>query len=212
MFTQTHKTPFVLAMIGLVGSGKSYVAERIAALTHAEIVRGDSIRVSLGAFTQEQIRAEMVKRVHALISAGTSVILDSDFINLVKRTNLTEIARTLEVDVYFIRVYADIDIIIGRAIAAQYDGGPADVFSRTATRLMGTAQERGQVVKIREMIRRIPLHYSWSEDDAGGTWTHHPLPTEYIGKGVIADIDTTDSQTVDAAINEVARIVSGIGL
>ena len=200
------KKPFVIAMIGLVGSGKSFVARKVSDMTGAEIVSSDAIRVSQGDFTQETVRAEAVQRLKALVSSGKNAVLDSDFVDEAKRKELTEAAARMGVHVYFIRVHADLDVMIGRAIAERYEGGPTDIFSRAATRLIGAAQERGQAVKIREMIRRISQHYSWSDKD-GGEWTLLPLPASYLGDGVIADIDATDPSDITSTLEIAVRKV-----
>jgi predicted kinase len=194
---------FVVALIGAVGSGKSLVSSMLRGITGAVIISSDEVRVAQKEFTEASVREEVARRLEAALKDGNDAILDADFIDAEKREALIMGAQKRGVAVYFLRVHADLDVTIARAIANTYDGGPKDIFSRAPTLLTGTAQSRGQAVKIREMFRRIPHHYTWSADK-GGTWTLDLPPADHLGDGLIGDIDTTDMSIVPGAVKEAA--------
>lgn len=82
---KTH-TPLVIALVGLVGSGKSSVARELAAALGATIVEGDAIRVGLRAQSERYERARAIAEHAAIeiVKQGGTVILDSDFVDAKK--------------------------------------------------------------------------------------------------------------------------------
>ncbi len=81
-------TPRLVAVCGLVASGKSSVAERLAALLGAEHVGADETRRALfeagesEAFVpgfSKQVYRELFERAAAALDAGRSVVLDGTF-------------------------------------------------------------------------------------------------------------------------------------
>lgn len=181
--------PFIVAFIGLVGSGKSSVARELAKHIGATVVGGDDIRIELRKRSENYERARAVAEDAALeiVRRGGNAVLDSDFVDRKKRASLREKARKVDVPVVFICTYADYDIMIGRALTADYYNHCNDFFGGAGTAWQGGEQTKGAVVKIREMLRRTPLHYKW-KNELGGRWVIKNPPCV-----VIADIDTTDS-------------------
>ncbi len=192
--------PVVIAMIGLIGSGKSSVAQYLAELIGATVIAGDDLRIELRKQDEqyEKMRAIAEDVVLQIVRDGGNVILDSDFIDAKKRASLREKARKLKVRVEFLCVYTeDIDTSIGRAITATYSDHPEDFFGGAKSVWQG--KNKGGVVKIREMMRRIPLHYKWSSE-GGGTWKIKNPPCKSI-----ADIDTTDPKAWKRDVEIVAK-------
>jgi len=116
------KKPLIVAMIGLVGSGKSSVARELARHIGGTVVEGDNIRVELRKLGEryEQTRAIAENVALEIVSQGGNVILDSDFIDAKKRASLREKARKAGVRVVFICTYADFDVMVGRALTTDY--------------------------------------------------------------------------------------------
>lgn len=183
------KSPVIVAMIGLVGSGKSFVARYLARRIGGTVIEGDAIRVELRKQDAPFERTRVIAEEMALevIRRGGNAILDSDFIDAKKRASLREKARKVGVQVLFVCTYCDIDVMIGRALGVSYRDSPDDFFEGAAS-LWKEEETKGAVVKIREMLRRLPLHYSW-EKNGGGKWKIKNPPCT-----VIADIETTDSR------------------
>ena len=75
---------------------------------------------------------------------------------------------------------------MGRILTASYRGHVEDFFGGASTKWSGSAQSKGAVVKLREMMRRLPQHYRW-ENKVGGRWVIKNPPCK-----VLADIDTTN--------------------
>ncbi len=184
-----HKTkrPIVVAMVGLVGSGKSSIAKELANLIGANIIRGDEIRIFLRKEKEQYKNTSKIGANIAIEILGRrgSVILDSDFIDSKKRTVIAKIARKFRARLVFIRTYADFDAMIGRVITAHYRGESDDFFKGASSKWKGA--DKGAVVKIREMARRLPYHYRW-EDKIGGRWVLKKLPLNIFG-----EIDTAGS-------------------
>jgi predicted kinase len=174
------RKPVIVALIGLVGSGKSSVARVLAELIGATIVEGDAIRVELRKQGEryEQTRAIAENVAIEIVEKGGNVVLDSDFIDVYKRASLREKARKAGVSLLFVSTYCDIDVISQR-IRQNH----SDEFFKGASSA-STSPEKGKDVKFREMVRRLPLHYRW-ENKAGGEWRIKKPPC-----AVLADIDT----------------------
>ncbi|MFH1178584.1 MAG: ATP-binding protein [bacterium] len=195
------KDKVIIAMIGLIGSGKSTVAKELAKHIGATVVEGDTIRVELrkqGA-RYERARAIAEEVALRLVEESNNAILDSDFIDAKKRASLREKARKAGVRVIFLCTYADIDVMIGRIITANYHGHVDDFFGGASTKWGGSEQSRGAVVKLREMYRRLPQHYRW-QNKGGGKWVIKKPPC-----AVLADIDTTSLEEWKREVKKVAK-------
>jgi len=189
------KKPVILGMIGLVGAGNSSVARELAKHIGATIVNGENIRVALRAVGASFDRTRRIAEDVAfeVIEKGGNVVIDSDFVDAVKRTSLRAKARKAGVRVAFVSVYCDIDVMSQRI--RENDSG--EFFNDAPS--LSTALDRGKDVKFREMIRRIQLHYRWVNKN-GGRWTIRDPPCT-----VVADIDTTDPKSWKRKVEECAK-------
>ncbi|MBU2578296.1 dephospho-CoA kinase [Patescibacteria group bacterium] len=177
------KKPIIVGMIGLIGSGKSSVAQELASHIGATVIEGDVIRILL---RKEKEKYDNTRKIAEdvgleIIKASGNVIFDSDHIDSKKRASLRSKAKEAKTQLIFVRTYAEIDNMIGRNMKES----PNEFFSGASTPWQGSAQERGTVVKLREMIRRIPHHYRWT-NKTGGRLILKKLPFM-----VFAEIDTT---------------------
>lgn len=179
---KTNK-PVVVAMVGLVGSGKSSVAKEIAKHIGATILSGDEVRVELrkqgGDYAKVRKIVEDV--MLEVINQDGNVVLDSDHIDQKKRASIREKIKGTGARLVFVRTYADLDITLGRIITAK----PDEFFGKAKTHWDGSS--KGAVIKIREMHRRAPHHYKWSKE-GGGKWLLKKLPFT-----ILAEIDTGKS-------------------
>ena len=180
--------PVMVAMIGLVGSGKSSVAKELAERIGATIIEGDEIRIELRKQGEryERARAIAENASFEVVKQGGNVILDSDFVDKNKRASLREKARKAGVRLVFIRTYCDLDVMVGRMLTATYHDRIDDFFGGASSKLQGSEQQKGAAVKVREMWRRTPHHYRWV-NQVGGEWVLKKLPFT-----LFAEIDTTD--------------------
>lgn len=183
------KKPVIVAIIGLVGSGKSFVAQELAKHIGATVIEGDDIRVEL----RKQSECYELSRVIAenaaieVVKRGGNVILDSDFVDGKKRASVREKARKAGVRLIFIRTHCNIDVMVGRVLTATYHNRVDDFFGGAKSKWQGNEQSKGAVVKTREMWRRTPHHYRWI-NQGGGKWVLKKFPFT-----IFAEIDTTDS-------------------
>ena len=194
--------PILLAMVGLVGSGKSTTARDLAPYLGATIISGDDIRIVL---RKRGIRYDNVEKIAILLarhvlSNGGNVIMDSDYSAATKRQFLKNL--TNHVTVYFIRTICDIDIMIGRSFAAGYNGSIGEFFAGASTEWQEeNGVPSGSVVKVREMMRRLPHHYKWV-NEGGGKWVIKKLPFR-----ITANIDTSDAEILTHQLKSFSEIL-----
>ena len=183
--------PIVIVMIGLVGSGKSFVAQALAPHIGAVVIEGDVIRTQL---RKQQERYEGMRKISenamlTILRKGGNVIIDSDHIDTAKRASVRAKLRGTDARLLFIRTIADYDMAAGHALSAHYSNRPDDFFGGAATPWQGNAQTKGAIVKLREMWRRTPHHYRW-QNKGGGKWVLRDLPFK-----VFSVVDTGKSTT-----------------
>ena len=195
------KQPVVIAIVGLVGSGKTSVARELAKFISATIIEGDQIRVHLreGKAPYAHVQKIVEDACVQVLKKGGNVILDGDYVERKKQINLRAKTRIFGTKLIFIRTFADYDVMIGRIVSAKYHNQPEDFFGGASTQWEGSEQSRGAVVKLRELWRRTPHHYEWSAD-GGGSWKLKKLPFS-----LYADIDTTESVQWKKEVEQVAR-------
>ncbi len=181
------KKPVVVAMVGLVGSGKSTVAKELAKHLCATVIEGDVVRVFLRKEDEkyEGMRKIAENAMEEVVRQGGNIILDSDHIDVKKRASLREKTKKLGAQIHFVRTHINWDIMVGYALAADYRDTPEDFFGGASSPYQGDAKTKGAIVKTREMWRRTPHHYKW-ENTGGGKWALKKLPFP-----VLAMIDTT---------------------
>ncbi|MDP3727420.1 MAG: ATP-binding protein [bacterium] len=137
--------PFVIALIGPVGSGKSYVARILASKLGAVHLRTDDVRVTLRRRGQSMYDAVSVMRhrAEALLRRGMPVILDSDFVNPEKRRELERLLAPLGARLYFIEVDTPEPLILARLRENRY----------TADDFFPNAEEAIRVYYVRKKFR-----------------------------------------------------------
>lgn len=182
------KKPIVIGMVGLVGSGKSSVADELSKTIGATLVKGDDIRVELRRQGERFDRARAIAEhaVKEIVDNGGNAILDSDFVDSRKRASLRAKAQSMGAHLMFIRTTCDVDVAVGRICSATYRSEVDDFFGGATSKWKWKDQNSGAVVKIREMWRRTPQHYRWI-NRGGGTWVLKKFPIAFL-----AEIDTTD--------------------
>lgn len=193
--------PVIVAVIGLVGSGKSSVAQELAKYIGASVIEGDAIRIELRKQSERYEHARVIGENAALevLKQGGNVVLDSDFIDAKKRTSVREKARKEGVRLVFVRTYCDLDVMVGRVLTATYRDSVDDFFGGAKSKWQGSPQSKGAAVKIREMWRRTPHHYRWV-NQGGGTWVLKKFPF-----AIFAEIDTTDSDSWKREVEKCAN-------
>src|SRR5581483_50122 len=196
------KDQVAIALVGLIGSGKSSVSEELSRHIGATIIEGDEIRVELRRQNEsyEKTRALAEQVADRVLRQGGNVILDSDFIDAKKRASLREKLKKIPgVKLHFLCAYCDLDVQVGRIISAKYDQDPIGFFSGARSLWSGDPKIKPAIVKLREMMRRIPLHYRWV-NKAGGKWEIKNPPCK-----VLADIDTTNEKEWKMEVGEVVK-------
>lgn len=182
------KKSIVVAMVGLVGSGKGSVAKTIAKSIGATIVSGDNIRLALKKKKQSyaSVRSIAEEITFSVLKKGANVLMDSDFVNQEKRKNLKEKFNKFGARLFYVRTFAERDIMIGRLIKAKYNNN--SLF-------------KNSTIAIREMWRRTPHHYKWGKE-SGGQFILRKLKIPFI-----AEIDTGKDwgKQVNTAIRKIKK-------
>jgi predicted kinase len=163
------KKPIVIAMVGLIGSGKTTVANELARLIKATVIKNDAIRIALRKNKQAFKPTRSIARRATLhvLKRGGNVILDSDYVDSEKRKKMKETVKKIQGEIFYIRTIADRDIMIGRLIKAKYNP-IRDLF-------------KNSVIAIREMWRRTPHHYRW-ESKQGGRFILRKLRIPFLAE------------------------------
>ncbi len=170
-------------MVGLTGSGKTSVANFLAPMIGADVVSGDKVKMVLRKMGKGYEDSRFVAERYAIsiVKQGRNVVVDSDFVYDDKRKNLEAEAKKIKAKVFYLRVFCDRDVMIGRLATAKY---PKDSFFGGAGSNW-SGPNTGAVVALREMWRRTPNHYEWLPKD-GGRFILKKLPIRFM-----AEIETT---------------------
>lgn len=160
----------VIAMVGAVGSGKSFVANKIAERIGATVISGDEIRVLLRSEDEDwksldTIREEVIAHC---VRNDHNVIIDSDVAAESHRERVRDLTKDLPLHVYYVRTLASPEAIINRARSADYSTSVSGKLFAQRAEDLGVDIA---TIKISEFHRRTPLHfdYKW-KGDATGTW------------------------------------------
>jgi predicted kinase len=194
------KKPLIVAMVGLVASGKSSVAKELAPKLHATAVSTDNIRRELRKHHARYTHVPAMEKqiVRHLLQQGSNVIIDADFVSKDRYTRFKKSASKRGIRLEFIQVTCDIDIAIGRVIAAAYNHRPDDLFGK-AESAWTDKRTKGATVRIRELWRRTPLHYTWADPERG-QWELKKLPFP-----VFAHVDTSDPKVWKPRVAAIAK-------
>lgn len=193
------KKPVIVALLGLVGSGKSSISQELAPLIGATVVESDAIRIQLRKAGEQYKYARQIAENVALevIKRGGNAILDTDHADIKKRASTRRKAQKAGADLHFVRTSADPHVMLGRMLTSEYSVD--DLFGGAKTKWNeGTDQQRGAVVKFGEAWRRTPHHYRWV-NGGGGRWELKKLSFD-----LLADIDTTDFEKRKAQVKKAA--------
>lgn len=198
---ETRKA-FVVAFFGLVGSGKSSVAQELARQIGGTVIEGDAIRVQLRKVGEKYLYVRQIAENAALevLKRGGVVIFDADFADEKKRASLKAKVVKAGARLVYVRTSTDPHVMLGRMLTAEYRRSQDDFFGGAKTKWEGgTDQQRGAVIKFGEAWRRTPHHYRWV-NEGGGKWVLKKPPVP-----LVADIDTTDSILWKEGVSKLAR-------
>ena len=148
--------PIVVAVGGIIASGKSSISDRLGALLGAPAINTDRIRKHLvgarptdrlydgswagaydPAFTEE-VYAEVRRLASVVVRSGRPVILDASFRSASMRTDGWELARSLGVPFRFVECRADSDVCRARLkvrdMETSVSDGRLDIFDAFLTK------------------------------------------------------------------------------
>jgi predicted kinase len=99
----------IIALIGLTGEGKSFIADRLAKQHKAVLLSSDRVRVALRKAGCSYKNVNVIVRrllIHVLAQGG-SVVLDSDHVTPNKRGSLNRLLKNRSLKAQYVRVLAD---------------------------------------------------------------------------------------------------------
>ena len=182
------KYKILLALVGVIGSGKSTIAKTLSKTLGWKIISKDAVRVKLRSeglgFTPEKTDKIYYALINNSVLSGKNAVLDSDFVEKDKRKKLEKFARKNNVRVLYLCILCDRDVMLERMISAKY--GDKTMFKSAS-------------IAVREHYRRYPWHYRWSEA-RGGSYSLRKLPIKFF-----AEIDTTEPKKWKQKIRAVAK-------
>jgi aminoglycoside phosphotransferase family enzyme/predicted kinase len=136
--------PMVVAVGGVIASGKSTVAARIGAAMSAPVVDADRTRKSMvgveptvpihdaawqGAYdpaVTERVYAETLRRADAVLGSGRPVVLDASFRSVEMRRAARDLARTHGVPFRFVECRAEVNLARARLAERERRAGVSD--------------------------------------------------------------------------------------
>lgn len=191
----------IVGIVGLIGSGKSRIAQGLAKEFPAVIVEGDAVRVCLREAGVSYDRAWKICENTAIAAAerGAHVVIDADYIAAEKRASLNRAAKRARVDVVYLRTICDFDVMLGRMIVASYP--ERSFFGGASTGWEGTADQRGAVVKIRELIMRLASHYKMEETKYPARYQWTPRKFSFVD----FTVDTTNEKKWPEEVKKIAK-------
>lgn len=128
-YTRTA-TPFIAVMHGVSGSGKSWIAQQVAAAASAIIIRSDQERKRLFADAPDKLYTpESRNRVYDhllflagnIIHSGYAVIIDATFLERNWRMSFKALAAKLNMPFHILNCHADIALLERRIRQRQTD-------------------------------------------------------------------------------------------
>lgn len=194
------KRPVIIAIIGLVGSGKSTISKALAPLIGATVIEGDRIHFLIRKNKEvldgnkAKISREGIKKV---IKGGGNVVLDTDYSQVEKQKKLKDLGASLGAKVIFVRTFVtNQDIIFGRIISAKYSN--KDLFGSARNDFGGSIQLRGMIKKAGEVWRRTPRHFFWNGKN-GGSWIPRRI------NGCFQEVNTENEKSWKLKVKKLAR-------
>ncbi|GEM_PF-2827119 len=155
-----RRSPFIIAFVGVVGSGKTYLAKILARRLRAKRITTDDIRVALRERGESYDSAPTITRQRAetCLRRGQSVILDFDAINPDRDREFRELAQLANARLYRIEVRTSERLIIVRLRRKTYT--PRDLF-RNAEQAIRVYFQRN---KFRKKFSHIRANFTVQND------------------------------------------------
>lgn len=147
----------IIAMMGVVGSGKTYVAKILAKRLKLLHIRADELRVK----QREKGRKRVETRIFALVKKplekalkrNRSVILDADFRYQDRQKELKAIAKRWKARLYFIYVSAPERLILKRLGTHHYTKNDLFQGAEEAIKIYYTRRKwHNKIPRIKRMI------------------------------------------------------------
>jgi len=146
--------PVMVAIGGLIASGKSTLAERLGSVLAAPIVDTDRIRkhmagrLPLGRMTEplfkgvyseeasERVYAELCRRARVVLHSGRPIVVEASFRTAAERANIRALAHECKVPFHFVECRAPADTckarLVERAKGASVSDGRLEIFDAFA--------------------------------------------------------------------------------
>ncbi len=188
----------MVGIIGLVGSGKSTIAQALAQIIGATVIENDLIRLALRkeGMPYKYVWEIALESAYTALERESNIVFDADLVKPMQRDHLSKAAYAAGASAIFIRTICDYDVIIGRVLEDARDNKIGELFAWAKFGWHGNTsrQEFAAAVKLKEMFRRTGHHYDWVPD-GGGKLIPKSFPPDIMA------IDTTDVQSARISVN-----------
>lgn len=142
-----YEAPTLFMMIGLPGSGKSYIAECLSEITGSEIVSSDAIRKELFGDENDQEHNNEVfntvnSRIKNYLKDGKSVILDATNLSAKRRKNFIKTLENIKCAKIAVLIATDYELCL-KQNSERERHVPEDVIKRMLTNICMPTFEEG---------------------------------------------------------------------
>lgn len=151
--------PALIATSGLIGSGKSYLARRVAERLGAVVVRSDAVRKVLsgaspaesrrapfgegiyGPQMTERVYGEMLRQAAFALAAGMPVVLDATYSRAAQREGVIRLGREGGWPVVFVHCGCRDEVIVERLLERAAKRGVSDAGPELLERMRASFEE-----------------------------------------------------------------------
>lgn len=144
--------PFIVAMIGLIGSGRTIVAKMLATkIKGAVLMQSNSARYLLkeaGMLWGENVRQAIKGVAQNLLSQGYGVVFDGNAADEADRKNIEELASGSGAKVFYVKINIDPEVAKAREKAKYNDVNWVSSFEdfrvNTTEKMLGNIDQRAE--------------------------------------------------------------------
>jgi hypothetical protein len=163
------RSPVLVAMQGVSGSGKSAVSQRLLGWLGAVRLRSDVERHRMAAAgepadyspeSRDAVYDALFDRAEGLLRAGHRVVLDATFLRRDQRERVRELAERLQLPWAWVQCEAPVEVMLARLAARQGDASEADA-RVLMQQLSGFPKpfEEGEATRLMHVSTTLPLSH-----------------------------------------------------
>jgi predicted kinase len=193
--------PRLVAMVGLIGTFQSVVANQLAKKLRAAVVCGNEIEKRLAAINGDRCRVRPLVEEAAirLLRDGRHAIIDADWIDRADRESLErKLAEARFPAPRYVRTTCEPEVMFGHVLSLEIES-----IYRKAPCRWNEPRTRPAVAKMARLVNRLPLHYEHVGEGEDAYWKLRELPFP-----IVATVDTTPKDEWRDDVDSAVRLIS----